>query len=94
MLGLFAFFYGGLHVLACVAPDQSSAWPEIIRDITKRPCIAVGFAAFVALIPLAARLIDAVDRIQPRRPGLTGLRSSDGGGAPRGRSRENDRSMT
>ncbi|HEY3380898.1 MAG TPA: protein-methionine-sulfoxide reductase heme-binding subunit MsrQ [Vicinamibacterales bacterium] len=54
MLGLFAFFYGSLHLLTYVWFDQFFSWSEILRDIPKRPFITVGFTAFVLLVPLAA----------------------------------------
>lgn len=53
MLGLFAFFYGFLHVLTYVYLDQFFAFDEIVRDVAKRPFITAGFAAFVVMIPLA-----------------------------------------
>jgi sulfoxide reductase heme-binding subunit YedZ len=53
MLGLFAFFYGTLHLLTYVVLDQFFAWHYILQDIAKRPYITVGFAAFVLLVPLA-----------------------------------------
>jgi sulfoxide reductase heme-binding subunit YedZ len=53
MLGLFAFFYGTLHLLTYVVLDQFFAWHYILADIAKRPYITVGFAAFVLMIPLA-----------------------------------------
>jgi methionine sulfoxide reductase heme-binding subunit len=54
MLGLFAFFYGCLHLLTYVWLDKFFDWPEILRDIPKRPFITVGFLAFVVMVPLAA----------------------------------------
>lgn len=54
MLGLFAFFYGSLHLLTYVWFDKFFAWAEILRDIPKRPFITMGFFAFVLLVPLAA----------------------------------------
>lgn len=53
MLGLFAFFYGCLHLLTYLVLDQFFDWAGIIEDIIKRPYITVGFACFVLLIPLA-----------------------------------------
>ncbi len=53
MLGLFAFFYGTLHLLTYVVLDQFFAWHYILQDIAKRPYITVGFAAFVLMVPLA-----------------------------------------
>ena len=54
MLGLFAFFYAALHALSFVGFQHAFAVDEIARDISKRPFIAIGFAAFVLLTPLAA----------------------------------------
>ena len=53
MIGLFAFFYACLHVLAYVVLDQFFAWKAILRDLTERPFIAVGMASFASLVPLA-----------------------------------------
>jgi sulfoxide reductase heme-binding subunit YedZ len=54
MLGLFAFFYGCLHLLTYLWLDKFFAWPEIVRYIPRRPFITMGFLAFVVLVPLAA----------------------------------------
>ncbi|HEX2344164.1 MAG TPA: protein-methionine-sulfoxide reductase heme-binding subunit MsrQ [Vicinamibacterales bacterium] len=53
MLGLFAFFYATLHFMIYLAIDQFFDWETIVEDVTKRPFITAGFAAFVLLIPLA-----------------------------------------
>jgi sulfoxide reductase heme-binding subunit YedZ len=53
MLGLFAFFYATLHFIIYLVIDQFFDWETIVEDITKRPFIMAGFAAFVLLIPLA-----------------------------------------
>ena len=53
MLGLYAFFYASLHFLSYIILDQFFDWPEIWRDVLKRPYITIGTAAFVLLIPLA-----------------------------------------
>ena len=37
MLGLFAFFYGTLHLTAYVWFDQFFDWPAIVKDVAKRP---------------------------------------------------------
>ncbi len=54
MLGLFAFFYGSLHLLTWAWLDQGFAWGEILDDLAERPYITLGFAAFLAMVPLAA----------------------------------------
>ncbi|MEW6683377.1 MAG: protein-methionine-sulfoxide reductase heme-binding subunit MsrQ [Nitrospirota bacterium] len=53
MLGLFAFFYGCLHLMMYVGVDQFFAVEDIVKDVIKRPFITVGMASFVLLIPLA-----------------------------------------
>ena len=53
MLGLFAFFYAALHLAVYLVLDRELAWSEIVTDLSKRPYIMVGFAAFVLLVPLA-----------------------------------------
>lgn len=54
MLGLFVYFYVLLHLLCYSWFDMGFELQDIARDITKRPFILVGFAAFVLLTPLAA----------------------------------------
>lgn len=53
MIGLFAFFYGTLHLLTYVWLDQFFWWEEIVRDVIERPYITVGFLGYLLLIPLA-----------------------------------------
>ncbi len=53
MVGLFAFFYGTLHLFTYLWLDKFFAWPDILHDIPKRPFITIGFSAFVLLVPLA-----------------------------------------
>jgi sulfoxide reductase heme-binding subunit YedZ len=53
MLGLFSFFYATLHVLSYWSFDLGFAIGDIPADVVKRPFIAVGFAAFMLLLPLA-----------------------------------------
>jgi sulfoxide reductase heme-binding subunit YedZ len=53
MLGLFAFFYGALHLTTYLWFDKFFSWPAILEDIGKRKFITVGFLAFVLMIPLA-----------------------------------------
>jgi sulfoxide reductase heme-binding subunit YedZ len=54
MLGLFAFFYGCLHLLTYLWLDKFFSWTDIVHDIPRRPFITAGFTAFVVLVPLAA----------------------------------------
>jgi sulfoxide reductase heme-binding subunit YedZ len=53
MLGLFAFFYATLHLASYWAFDLGFVFGDIPADILRRPFIALGFAAFVLLVPLA-----------------------------------------
>jgi sulfoxide reductase heme-binding subunit YedZ len=53
MIGLFAFFYAGLHVLTYLWLDKLFDFPAMLKDVGKRPFITAGFAAFVCLVPLA-----------------------------------------
>jgi sulfoxide reductase heme-binding subunit YedZ len=69
MVGLFAFFYGTLHLLTYVVadrfaglefPDDILAWQtvralaaSIGEDIYKRPFITMGFSAWAFMVPLA-----------------------------------------
>jgi sulfoxide reductase heme-binding subunit YedZ len=62
MLGLFAFFYGTLHLLSYLWLDQFFDWAEIWHDIVKRPFITVGMLAFVLMTPLALTSFNAAIR--------------------------------
>lgn len=53
MLGLFAFFYGCLHLTTYLWLDQFFDWAGIWKDIYKRPYITAGFTAWVLIVPLA-----------------------------------------
>lgn len=67
MLGLFAFFYGCLHLTTYVWFDQWFDVSEIVRDVIKRPFITVGMAAFLLMVPLAATSTNAMMRRLGRR---------------------------
>ena len=62
MLGLYAFFYGVVHLSSYVSFDHVFDVMEILRDIVKRPFITVGFTALVLLIPLAITSTNAMVR--------------------------------
>ncbi len=53
MLGLFAFFYGCLHLMTYVWLDQNFHFRGMIPDVYKRPFITAGFTGFVLMLPLA-----------------------------------------
>ena len=68
-LGLFAFFYGSLHLLTYLIADRLAgldfpaglvAWQTVnalaratVSDVLKRPFITVGFGAWLCMLPLA-----------------------------------------
>jgi sulfoxide reductase heme-binding subunit YedZ len=70
MIGLFAFFYGTLHLLTYVILDRFAgldfpngfvSWRTVQdlavsvgQDVYKRPFITIGAAAFTSMVPLAA----------------------------------------
>ena len=53
MLGLFAFFYGFLHLLTYIWFDRYFNLRSIPRDVVSRPFIAFGMTAFLLMLPLA-----------------------------------------
>lgn len=53
MLGLFAFFYGFLHLMTYVWLDKFFDVHEMLHDIAKRRFITAGMTAFALMIPLA-----------------------------------------
>ena len=53
MLGLFAFFYGFLHLMTYVWLDKFFDVHEMLHDIAKRKFITAGMTAFTLMIPLA-----------------------------------------
>jgi len=69
MVGLFAFYYGTLHLLTYVVADRLAglefengivAWTTardlvatVASDVVKRPFITIGFMAWLCLLPLA-----------------------------------------
>lgn len=53
MLGLFAFFYGSLHLLTYIWFDRYFNLKSVPGDVASRPFIAIGMLAFFLLVPLA-----------------------------------------
>ncbi len=66
MLGLYAFFYGALHLLCYVWFDKSFDASAIAQDVTRRWFILVGFLAFTSMVPLA---VTSTDRMIKRLGG-------------------------
>jgi sulfoxide reductase heme-binding subunit YedZ len=53
-LGLLAFIYVSLHLVAWVWLDMGLRWGEMAADLTKRPFVILGMIGFLAMVPLAA----------------------------------------
>jgi sulfoxide reductase heme-binding subunit YedZ len=66
MLGLFAFFYGFLHLMTYVGFDRYFNFRSIPGDVLARPFIAFGMTAFLLMAPLA---ITSTDRMVKRLGG-------------------------
>jgi len=60
MLGVFAFFYGLLHLTTYVAFDRFFRLATVPGDVLKRPFIAIGMMAFLLMAPLAITSTDAM----------------------------------
>jgi methionine sulfoxide reductase heme-binding subunit len=61
-LGLLAFFYVALHLVAWVWLDMGLRWAEVTADLWKRPYIILGMIGFLTLLPLAATSSNAAIR--------------------------------
>ena len=53
-LGLLAFLYVSLHLVAWVWLDMGLRWSEMAADLVKRPYVILGMVGFIVLVPLAA----------------------------------------
>ena len=58
MVGLYAFFYGSLHLLCYVWFDKWFALSAIAEDVARRRFILVGVLAFTSMVPLAVTSTD------------------------------------
>jgi sulfoxide reductase heme-binding subunit YedZ len=58
MLGLYAFFYGSLHLLTYVWFDKAFDFAAITQDVVRRWFILVGMLAFFSMVPLAVTSTD------------------------------------
>jgi methionine sulfoxide reductase heme-binding subunit len=61
-LGLLAFGYVVLHLVAWVWLDMGLRWSEMAADLWKRPYIIAGMVGFAALAPLAVTSTNAAIR--------------------------------
>ncbi|HEX6719205.1 MAG TPA: protein-methionine-sulfoxide reductase heme-binding subunit MsrQ [Pyrinomonadaceae bacterium] len=53
MVGLFAFFYGALHLLTYIWFDRLFNLISVGQDVVRRPFILAGMTAFILMLPLA-----------------------------------------
>jgi len=53
MLGLYAFFYGSLHLMTYIWLDKFFNVHEMLLDIAKRRFITAGLTAWLLMLPLA-----------------------------------------
>lgn len=67
MLGLLAFLYAALHFGAWLWFEHWFDVRAMVADVARRPFVALGFAAFALLLPLAATSTDAAIRRLGRR---------------------------
>ncbi|AZL59515.1 protein-methionine-sulfoxide reductase heme-binding subunit MsrQ [Tabrizicola piscis] len=66
-LGLLAFAYVSLHLVAWVWLDMGLRWAEVVADLWKRPYVILGMVGFLALLPLALTSTNAaIRRLGPK----------------------------
>ena len=53
MFGLYAFFYGCVHLLAFLQFLVGWSLPPLLEELVERPYITMGFAAWCLMLPLA-----------------------------------------
>ena len=58
MLGLYAFFYGALHLLTYLWFDKAFDFGAIAEDVARRRFILVGVLALTSMVPLAVTSTD------------------------------------
>ncbi len=66
MLGLYAFFYGFLHLITYLWFDRAWRLLTVVFDIAQRPFIAFGMLSFFIMVPLA---ITSTDKMLKRLGG-------------------------
>ncbi len=62
MLGLYAFFYGGVHFLAFLQFYIGWVPSALTEELAERPYIALGFSALILMFPLAITSTRAMQR--------------------------------
>jgi sulfoxide reductase heme-binding subunit YedZ len=53
MVGLFAFFYGSVHLITYFLFDTGLDWRMVLHDVANRPFITMGVFSFLCMFPLA-----------------------------------------
>lgn len=53
MIGLFAFFYGCVHLLVFIGLDQQFQFADIVNEIFGKPYLLAGLISIIILLPLA-----------------------------------------
>jgi sulfoxide reductase heme-binding subunit YedZ len=53
MLGLYAFFYGCVHLSTYLVFDRGLNFSGTVADVIQRPFIAIGMASLIMMVPLA-----------------------------------------
>ena len=66
-VGLYSYFYGCCHFAIWFVADHSFDLADMFEDVIKRPYIALGFSAFLLLLPLAVTSNRAMIRRLGRR---------------------------
>ena len=62
MLGLYAFFYGCIHLLAFLQLFVGWSIGPLLEEVAERPYITMGFIAWCLMLPLAATSTRAMQR--------------------------------
>jgi sulfoxide reductase heme-binding subunit YedZ len=58
IVGLFAFFYGAIHLITYIWFDRFFNVRSIVGDVGQRPFIAIGMMGFFLMVPLAVTSTD------------------------------------
>ena len=67
MLGLYAFFYGVVHLVSFAHFYLGWSPAILVEELVERPYITVGFAALLLMLPLAVTSTRAIQRRLGRR---------------------------
>jgi sulfoxide reductase heme-binding subunit YedZ len=59
-LGLFAFFYGCIHLTTYIGFDRGLSAGGTVTDVIQRPFIAFGMTSFLLMVPLAVTSTNAM----------------------------------